>query len=133
MMLYELLIVPSIKANINMSKKRDYHTATKEGQTYRCTKQPTSSHSAKCGLLNCNKNFSFALPFRTSLFVYTPLGIFRANLRTWCDLFITLSAHPDPSKDNTQNEFYVPCSFEAFRNTLHQERCRIEIRQWYSP
>ena len=32
-----------------------------------------------------------------------------------------------------QNEFYVPCSFEAFRNTLHQERCRIEIRQWYSP
>ena len=35
---------------INMSKKRDYHSATKEGQTHRCTKQPTSSHSAKCGL-----------------------------------------------------------------------------------
>ena len=36
--------------SINMSKKWDYHTATKEGQTHRCTKQPTSSHSAKCGL-----------------------------------------------------------------------------------
>ena len=25
-----------------MSKKRDYHTATKEGQTYRCTEQPVT-------------------------------------------------------------------------------------------
>ena len=50
MMLYKVLIVPLIKANYQYVKKRDYHTATKEGQTHRCTKQPTSSHSAKCGL-----------------------------------------------------------------------------------